>query len=392
MAKYLPRLGVDVTVLTYRKQKELISFHEDVIGIKNVTKETVPTSFYFPWRVWQKGLRAIGIYRDPYGFWSKYSLKFSEEIFNRAKPDAILASYPTITALEIGLALAEKFNLPLISDFRDGLLFEPLEEEALKYGSTRLYYEEMEAKVVAASKLILTVSGPISRYFQERYAHANVVTLPNGFDSEDIQPDMAIELPMGVINIVHTGRIAISRKDDSENDWGARGLAAALSLMLKDDSSLVRKIKIHFVGQLSDPEKKCLAPFVEHGIVKLWGHQPRAKALGFQHRADVLLLITAPDKASIATGKLFEYLAAKKPILALTRGTEAARIVNETGVGIVVSPDNVKEIAATIRNCIVLSEMKFPQRNEALIAKYSRLEQMKKLANKLAEIELKEIE
>lgn len=381
MARYLPRLGVDVSVLTYRKQQEVLSYQENVIGVKNVTRDTSSPVFYFAWRLWHKGLRMIGVYRDPYIYWSVNALAHADEIVNYAKPEAVLASYPTITALDIGMMLAKRYNMPLISDFRDGLLFEPLEAAALQYDATRLHYEKMEARVVAASKLILTVSEPISAYFRERYAHPNVVTLPNGYDFDDIAADLDVELPTDVINIVHTGRLGIS-----EENRGVDALRAALYKLLESETEIVKKIQLHFVGQLSTVEKDHLAPLIERGIVRLWGHQPRAKALGLQRKADVLLLITAPDKASIATGKIFEYLAANKPILALTRGTEAARIVNETGAGLVVSPDNPDEIAVAIRECIVPSGREFPTRNEALIATYSRFEQMKSLAMKLKEI------
>jgi glycosyltransferase involved in cell wall biosynthesis len=57
------------------------------------------------------------------------------------------------------------------------------------------------------------------------------------------------------------------------------------------------------------------------------------------------LLITAPDSRAEATGKLFEYLAAGRPIVALAANNEAARIVRETGTGVAVPPGDVDAIA-----------------------------------------------
>jgi glycosyltransferase involved in cell wall biosynthesis len=119
--------------------------------------------------------------------------------------------------------------------------------------------------------------------------------------------------------------------------------------------------------------------------VNLWGHQSRAKALAFQRKADVLLLITAPDKASIATGKIFEYLAAGKPILALTRGTEAAQIVRETGSGIVVDPENSHEIAAVIEE-MVLNNGHISSPSREVIAQFDRNKQMGRLATRIRQI------
>lgn len=383
MAKYLPQNGIEVAVLTYCAQADVISFGDNMIGVRDITRGTVPLPVFYAWRVWQRALRWLGVYQGFCGYWRNATLKNADEIINHFKPDAILASYPSVEALEIGVVLSEKYGLPLISDFRDGLLFEPLEVAGLQHKAVRLHYQALEAKVVAVSKLILTVSEPISSYFRDRYAHPNVMTLHNGFDLNDNVLDTRFAWESDVINIVHTGRLAISRKETAGKGRGIDALSMALQLLLERSPEMRLKFKVHFVGQLSRVERDCLSPFVKRGIVKLWGQQVRSKALGFQSKADILLLITAPDKASIATGKLFEYLAAEKPILALTRGTEAERIVRETGAGVVVSPDEPEAIADMLENLINHKEGVFSLRNEEMIANFSRDRQMAVLAKML---------
>lgn len=378
MAKYLPQNGIEVAVLTYRAQSEAVSFIDNMIGVKDITRDTVPLPFYYAWRIWQKGLHVFGFHRCALEHWRDTALNHADEIIGRVKPDAIIASYPSAEALEIGIGLSEKYGLPLISDFRDGLLYEPVEEDRLRYPATRRHYEKLEAKVIERSSLVLTVSEPISAYFRERYKHSNVMTLPNGFDPDGIAPDMNIELPSGIINIVHTGRLGTSEKGR-----GVDALSTALRILLARSPEMARQFKLHFVGQLSQAEIICLGSLVEQGVVQVWGHQPRATALGFQRQADVLLLITAPDKASIATGKLFEYLAANKPILALTRGTEAARIVSETGAGVVVSPDDPEKIADAVEAIILRDSVLFGRRHEESIAAFSRDRQVAVLASML---------
>lgn len=383
MAKYFPQNGIDVAVLTYCAQDADVSFVDNVIGVRDISRDTVALPVFYAMRIWQKGLRWFGVYRGLCGYWRDAALRHADEIIKRVKPDAILASYPSVEALEIGVALSEKYGLPLISDFRDGLLFEPLESAAHRDKAVRHHYQELESRLVALSKLILTVSAPISAYFQKRYGHPNVITLHNGFDPDDITPDRNIALPAGVINIVHTGRLGMSRQETSGKGRGVDALTTSLHMLLERSPEMAGKFQLHFVGKLSQSEQNCLAPLVEQGVVKLWGHMPRAKALGFQYAADVLLLITAPDKASIATGKLFEYLAANKPILALARGTEAARIVSETGAGVVVPPDEPEEIAEAIEAIIRHDGALLGGRNENSIAKFSRDRQMAVLSSML---------
>ena len=381
MEKYLPENGIDVTVLTYCPQSEPLSFSGNIVGVRDITRKTVPLPVFYALRIWQKGLRWLGIYKGLCGYWRDTALEHSDEIIQRVKPDAILASYPVIEALEIGAALSKKYGLPLISDFRDGLLFEPLETAALKHDVTHRYYSAIETQVVEASALILTVSAPISTYFSQRYSHPNVVTLHNGFDPNDVAPDKSIDLAPDVINIIHTGRLGSSRLGASEKGSGVDALSAAVQMLLARSPGIGQKFRLHFVGQLSGSEERCLAPLAKQGIVKLWGQTSRARALEFQRRANILLLITEPDKASIATGKLFEYLAANKPILALTRGTEAARIVSDTGAGLVVQPYNPEEIAKALEKIVGLDGQIQCERNADAIMNFARDRQMARLAS-----------
>ena len=80
-------------------------------------------------------------------------------------------------------------------------------------------------------------------------------------------------------------------------------------------------------------------------MVRHVGHLPRESLMALERRADALLLVTAPKLVSLATGKLFEYLAAGTPIIALAQGNDAARIVEETGTGVTMPVDDVEGLA-----------------------------------------------
>ena len=80
-------------------------------------------------------------------------------------------------------------------------------------------------------------------------------------------------------------------------------------------------------------------------MIRHLGHLPHDAMLALEREADALLLITAPKLVSLATGKVFEYLAAEKPIIALAQGNEAARIVEETGTGVTLPVDDAEGLA-----------------------------------------------
>ena len=383
MAKYLPRSGVEVDVLTYRAQRERVTVDGNVIGVRDITRESAPMPVYVAWRLWQKGLRVLGVHRDVQEHWRDLVLRSGAEILERSRPDAILATYPSVEALQVGVGLSRMSGLPLISDFRDGLLFEPLEVHRLGRRATRRRYEALEAEVIERSCMVLTVSDPISAYFRDRYHHPDVFTQCNGFDPEDVAPDTSVELEAGPVHLVHTGRLGESRAGTSGKGNGVAVLRSAVELLLERSPATAERLRIQFVGQLSAAEQEVLGPLAERGIACLWGHQPRARALGFQAKADVLLLITVPDQASIVTGKLFEYLAARKPILALTRGTEAGRIVRDTGAGLVVAPDDPEPIARALEQCIATGGKLPIRRDDEQVAAFSRSRQMASLAERL---------
>ncbi len=86
--------------------------------------------------------------------------------------------------------------------------------------------------------------------------------------------------------------------------------------------------------------------------VRYVGQLSREGSLALQRSADALLLMTSAHHVSHATGKLYEYLTAGKPIIALARGNEAARIVQATGTGVTVAPDDVEGIAHALLTAV----------------------------------------
>ena len=88
-------------------------------------------------------------------------------------------------------------------------------------------------------------------------------------------------------------------------------------------------------------------------VVKILGWLNRPEVLALQRAADSLLVVTeGPSRRSVATGKVFEYLNAKRPILVLGEGTEAARIVLEAGAGIATSATDPTQIEAALRSLL----------------------------------------
>jgi glycosyltransferase involved in cell wall biosynthesis len=333
---------------------------------------------HYPLRILQRVARALGRSTSWHGVWTRGAKRRADSIFEIAKPDVVVSTYPPVETLDIGLYLSKKYGVPLVADFRDGLLFEPIEAEMLRSTRTRARYREIEQDIAKQSAGILTVSDPISDYFRAQYQHAAVLTLPNGFDPDEpwVEPS-SDELDRSAFNLVYTGRLG-----QSEKGRQASVFADAVTRLVKDSPAVADKLRIHLVGEFSAAEQREWSDLIDAGVVRLHGLVNRPRALGFQRAASMLLLVASSGKTSVATGKLFEYLNAGRPILGVTRNTAAEKIIVKTRAGVVVDPADGDAIRAMLARVVLEPDyMGSIDRCDSEIRKYSRHRQMEVLAS-----------
>ena len=390
IAKYLRNFGHAVSILTcsyyddHLDNGELIRIHDSSFNRQRTGFRRI---IWLYRRLWCEARMRMGIYASIYEAWEKRVMDHADQIVKLSRPNVVLATYPPVETLEIGLHFAQKFNLPLIADFRDGLLFEAIESKRLRrYACVRKTYAAIERRAASEAAALTTVSEPLSRYFRETYDKSRVVTVANGFDPDETQLELpGIELETGCFHIVHSGRFSLS-------DAGCTiiPLVQALDSLLADRPELVRTMRLHLLGELSRREKRLLAGLVRRGVACIHGPVSRYRALAFQRRADLLLLVTAPGRSSVATTKIFEYLQARRPILALAPHSFAAEIIKKSGSGWVVSPLAVNEIRLMIKR--IIDDRVFYQNvdlSAAAIADYSitvSLGQLNKLLQTMEKI------
>ena len=133
----------------------------------------------------------------------------------------------------------------------------------------------------------------------------------------------------------------------------ARHLVDALRLLRDEAPEVAARLEVVFAGLLSTEEAQLLGSPDLAGIVRCVGSLERPAVLRLQRAADVLLVVTEGSRRrSVATGKLFEYLATSRPILVLGSETEAARIVLSTHRGTATSAEDPRAIAAALREVV----------------------------------------
>ncbi len=390
MAKYLPQFGHEVTVLTHRYGKSIIEEgNPGIIRISDISfnRDRVGMGRRLVWlglRGVTELLNRVGIYCSIYTWWKKKVMRNSAAIIERVKPDVIIATYPPVETLEIGVYLSQRYNIPLITDFRDGLMFEPIETKRMaRYTCIRRRYQEIESKAVHSAVAVTAIAHPITDYYRETYQPQYVEMISNAFDPEDLENLPAVApFESSCFNIVFTGRFGLS-------DVGTRVdfFFDAVRQLLRDEPTLLAKVRIHLLGEYREAELNVLKDLRDTGVLVLHGFVERTRALAFQQQADLLLVITSPDRSSLVSAKIFEYLFAGRPILALTYKTVLAEIIHETKTGWVVHPWQLEAIATVLRRIVCEPEFYNTFKPDwQAIESYSSRKQVEKLDGLLKKI------
>jgi glycosyltransferase involved in cell wall biosynthesis len=270
--------------------------------------------------------------------WLPFALPTVRRILSRASIDCLVTSSPPDSAHLIGLLLGRR-RPAWVADFRDGWGFEPLRER-FPTSPQRALDSSLERRVARAADITIGATRPIARDLAERLK-ARAACVTNGWDPE-VEVDTRYRLgdPDGSVRLVYTGTWSGIRGSTPEP------LLRALGLVRSEPGSA--RLRLTLAGRVTAHDADVIARSPAADAVENLGLLDRAEALSLQRSADALVLITSRN-SSEATGKLFEYLTAGRPIIALAEGNEAERIVRETNTGVAVPPDDVEAIADALR-------------------------------------------
>ena len=354
MAKYLARLGHDVTVLT---TKAFGSGHPGIEGIRVIRANDLQLL-----RARLGGHSSIGslfdsdsytgkphplsyaVVPDPLTLaWAPFAIRAALAAHEREPFDAVLTTSPPECAHKIGYELQQR-GLPWIADIRDAWTFEPLRPR-FPLAPQRALDRRLERRWLSAADRVVCVSEPAAEDLRDR-GIADPIVIANAWDP-DSDPDSELveqarySLDMDRTTLLYTGRFGSFGRDP-------RPLIEALGLLIRNDREAAGRLEIAVAGPLTDHEHILLSRDTDPVNITLLGSVSRPQALALQRAADALLLIAQPTRGQLVNFKLFEYLAAGPPILALAAGTEAGRLVAEAGAGKSVRADDRPAIAAAL--------------------------------------------
>ncbi len=198
-----------------------------------------------------------------------------------------------------------------------------------------------------------------------------VSVIPKGYDTDDFSK----------IKIIRSNNLFyLSYVGTISNDYTIDGLIEGINLL---ESQIKDKLRLRFVGKFSDQlyNKIVLAGLEDK--VDFVGYVEHQKAIEYMLSANILLLVipNIKNNEGILTGKLFEYLAANRPILLIgPENGDAANIIKDTHSGITCSYTNAHQIANSLKTLYLNSinpVNSLPQNVNT--AKYSREQLTKQL-------------
>jgi glycosyltransferase involved in cell wall biosynthesis len=276
---------------------------------------------------------------DEFVSWGATAIPAARRLVRDHAIDVVLTTSPPPSINLIGAAVTELTDVPWVADLRDSVAANPdrrIESAAvrLKEGAQRLV-----AQLVARSAdAVVGVTPAIAEEMSELGAQRTAV-IPNGSDFEDFE---GLEYRRGErFRITHTGTF-----------FGKRDPRPFLEALDRTSADVVAR----FVGGLRAADREWAD---ERGLtpqIEVLPHVPRRRALELQRDSEALLLLLpeAGDRGkTVPSGKIFEYLAAERPILAaVPPDGAAAQLVREAGAGVVVPPDDVDSIASALRGLV----------------------------------------
>ena len=284
-------------------------------------------------------IRANYFIPDARKFWIQPSVNFLSNYLENNHIDAIITTGPPHSMHLIGLELKKKLGIKWISDFRDPWTeidyFQqlPLTKKATKK------HQDLEQEVLINSDMVVVVGETMKEKFLKHTKRIEVLT--NGFDTiEDLSTQKLDEK----FSITHVGLMNSDRNPTIL--WEVLNEISNTNLNFKND------LRIKLIGKLDDAVIQDLKVF-DHNTIETIPYLDHKDVSKYQASSQVLLLSIneVPSAKGIITGKIFEYLQAKRPILAIgPEDGDAAMILKNTNAGTIIGFKNKTVLKATILN------------------------------------------
>ena len=262
--------------------------------------------------------------------WNLTAVPAAIRIIRDEEIDVVLTTSPPPSVHLVGAAVKRATGVRWVADLRDSLAGHPHRRQERVAVRAKQQGEQAVARLAARyADAVTTVSDAIAEEVRALAPAGPVVTIANGCDFEDFE---GLEYRPGErFRITHTGSF-----------FGRRSPRPFLTALAESRLDVVAR----FVGDFRAADREWAEGLGLGDRLELHPYVSRRRALALQRDSEALLLLIPEAEGrgrGILSGKVFEYLAAERPILAaVPPDGAAASLLRQTGAGIVVAPDDVK--------------------------------------------------
>ena len=300
----------------------------------------------------------------------------------KEKIDVILTSGPPHSVHIVGLVVSTMTNVHWTADFRDPWMT-PFNKRF--YPTSRLSNRVerwLERKIFQKADVILTTTERLNDKFNAEYgdlSKAKIKFLPNGFDEDDFKELRSLN-NYDIFTISYTGSIYFGRSPEP--------LFQAIQELIEENKVSPDEIRVKLIGNCETIGPRLtmnvIASYGLDSVVEISGYIPYRKALKITRQSHLALLL-ASDQPYQIPAKVYDCMGTKTKILALTKKGATADLINSTGIGKVIAPDDIENIKDYLQY-LFHNQKKTMERVEFSCNQYSRSELVKDLALELDHI------
>ena len=275
---------------------------------------------------------------DPSVTWNLTAIPAAIQIARREGIDAVITTSPPGSVHFVGAAVKRATGARWLADVRDALVANPHRRSDTTATRAKEAANRQVGRLVARyADAITAVSDAIAEELEGLSPNGIVRTVANGCDFDDFAG--LDYVPAKRFRITHAGSF-----------FGKRDPRPFLQALADSGLDAVAR----FVGDFRAADRQWAEELGLGDRLELVGYAPRAEALRLQRDSEALLLLV-PEAGGrgkgVLSGKVFEYIAAARPILAaVPPDGAAAALIRDTGAGTVVAPDDVAGLRAALED------------------------------------------
>lgn len=347
LAKYLPEFGWQPIILTGPlKQRPDPKFRfietnyhgflgswvrflgikqkEDIGDQLKARFEKTPSKLKYFLKFFYNLIKEIFAYPDEDKNWKKIALEEAENLLKKERIDAIISIWPVTTHL-IAKEIKNKYKIPWVADFPDPWS----QNHNYPYSFIRKFFDErLEIRTLSGVDA-MTAAAPLYKRKQEFFHKRLVILITHGFDPGDLNY-IPVELTKK-FTITYAGTIYKGKQLPEK-------IFVVLRKLISEKRINPDDIEIRFFGSFQNWLEEEIKKYNLANIVKQYGMVSRQVSLNKQGESQLLLLLNWEDKKErgVCPFKTFEYLSAKRPILAIGGfpGDDVEKLLVETYAGV----------------------------------------------------------